>query len=349
MMLGSLVGRILEGSWRRTPPGIKLTDDEERRLERVIPLLASSGTGALARPALTSISSIDEKTHADLQSMHRYFAITNAVHEQSLAAVFDRLREDSIEPLLVKGWAIGRMYADSSRRPFGDIDICVRPDEHAKATKIVESANLRGTIVDLHSGLSKFYEISDDDIWKRSRLISLNGSQIRVPSEEDHFRQICLHFLRHGGKRVLWACDIAVAVETRSASFDWQIAIGNNDRHRNWVTTAVSCAASLLNLDMTGVPFDVNPTTLPAWVREIVLREWSKAYFFPPQVAQLAGDLKKVVKEVPRHWPNVIEASMNFNAMFGERPQVGFQFRDFAKKGLRVLVETRGLVKPPSK
>jgi len=53
------------------------------------------------------------------------------------------------------------------------------------------------------------------------------------------------------------------------------------------------------------------------------------------------------VREIPKHWPNKIEATVNFNRSFGSKPRFIVQLTDVASKGARVIAQTRGLVKVP--
>jgi len=345
--MGRLVARILARSWRATTTPFDVSGLEDSQLEGAVRILNSSGSGALALNSLDAKAPITEELRTRMRNLHRYYAITNAVHEQSLIAAFALLREHGIEALLLKGWAIGRMYPDSSRRPFGDIDICVKPHQFEAAETAFKAAAITGADIDLHSGFSKFYEVIDEDIWERSRLVDLKGAQIRVPAEEDHFRHVCLHFLRHGGKRTIWACDICVAIEMRSVDFDWQLALGSSELQRHWVGIAVGIAAGLLDCDTTGISPEIRLDTLPQWVRDTVLRAWGRPFHFPPPLSSAAGSLSALLREIPKHWPNKIEATVNFNRSFGSKPRFIVQLTDVASKGARVIAQTRGLVKVP--
>jgi len=347
--MGLLVARILARSWRATITPLDVSGLEDTQLEEAVRILNSSGSGALGLNSLDETELFSEEARTGVRNLHRYYAITNAVHEEAIIAAFALLRERGIEPLLVKGWVIGRMYPDSSRRPFGDLDICVKHHQFEAAKTAFKAAPIPGADIDLHSGFSKFYEVIDDEIWERSRLVDLKGAQIRVPAEEDHFRHVCLHFLRHGGKRTIWACDICVAIEMRSADFDWQLALGNSELQRHWVGTAVALAAGLLDCDTTGVSPDIQLNSLPQWVRDTVLRAWGRPFHFPPPLSSAAGSLSALLREIPKHWPNKIEATVNFNRSFGSKPRFIFQLTDVASKGARVIAQTRGLVKVPSK
>ena len=124
---GALVAQVLAGSWRREPPPLEI---ELKDLIEILPLLNSSGSGALAWRVCQNTPLGQSESVAALGNVYRYCAIYNLVHLQTVKAVFAHLRTRQIEPILVKGWSIGRLYSDSGRRPFGDIDLCVRPDQY---------------------------------------------------------------------------------------------------------------------------------------------------------------------------------------------------------------------------
>jgi hypothetical protein len=47
------------------------------------------------------------------------------MHASSLTRVVTRLREGGVEPVLVKGPSIARLYPERGLRPFEDLDFCV--------------------------------------------------------------------------------------------------------------------------------------------------------------------------------------------------------------------------------
>jgi hypothetical protein len=77
------------------------------------------------------------------------------IHEQEIKHVFSLLRAEGIEPVLVKGWSIARLYPDRALRPYGDLDLCVRPDQFAQARAALKRLEkIDGHYVDLHAGFA---------------------------------------------------------------------------------------------------------------------------------------------------------------------------------------------------
>ena len=143
-----------------------------------------------------------------------------ALRERSLQQAISLLRQAGVEPVLVKGWAIARLYPEPGLRPYCDIDLCVLPEQYAAAKAALQSHTAQGCDVDLHAGFGKFCERQTAAILERSQLVRLGEVEVRVLAAEDHLRFLCLHLLRHGAVRPLWLCDIAVLLENRPAQFN---------------------------------------------------------------------------------------------------------------------------------
>src|SRR5205807_1179327 len=90
-----------------------------------------------------------------------------------------------------------------------------------KAVAVLEQASgLRG-VVDLHEGMPDLPDRSWDEVYRRSRLVRLRNSDVRILGAEDHLRLTCFHLLRHGAWCPLWLCDVVVILESLPPGFDW--------------------------------------------------------------------------------------------------------------------------------
>src|SRR5207302_3420550 len=131
-------------------------------------------------------------------------------------------------PVVVKGGAVARLYGEPGLRPYGDLDLCVRPSDQAAARAALQAPDAPPVLVDLHSdysphqrGHSLMKDCRVEELYDRSQLVRLGEAEVRILGPEDHLRFLCLHMLGHGAWRPLWLCDIAVALEARPADFDW--------------------------------------------------------------------------------------------------------------------------------
>jgi hypothetical protein len=261
------------------------------------------------------------------------YAIHAAKHEWKMGEVFRLLRSAGVEPILLKGWAIARAYPEIGLRPSGDIDLYVSPDQYAKAQAVVNTPECRRYWVDFdHDEISRFSELSFEDLYSGSELVNLNGTEVRILGAEDHLRILCLHLLKHGAWRPLWLCDVAVALEARPPNFDWHRCLGRNKRHADWVLCTVGLASSLLGAAIEDTPAKQRVGSLPGWFTRSVLKQWSVPCVpnLPLFVDQLRGSWWKpsTLEAVGKRWPNAIQATIDADGDFSDMMRLPFQLRN---------------------
>jgi hypothetical protein len=210
----------------------------------------------------------------EFEQAYRIQLLDDAVHEHNIAKVFGLMRAAGIEPVLVKGWAIARQYPEAGLRHYGDIDLCVRADQFSAAQELLNTPEGRTAWVDLHCGFSALDTRDEEELYARSRLVPMGETNVRVLSEEDHLRVLCLHLLRHGAWRPLWLCDVGVALETRSENFDWQLFMGDDRREADWLACVIGLAHQLLGANVDDTPVAERAKNLPRWLIHAVLRRW---------------------------------------------------------------------------
>ncbi|MEN3334880.1 MAG: hypothetical protein V7641_4245, partial [Blastocatellia bacterium] len=207
---GALVAKALVGAWRSDPPALDFTVEE---LNEVAPLLLGSGAGALGWWRVRHSHLQTSPVACELQQAYRFHAIRAALHEREIQEVITLLRLADVEPILVKGWAMARLYPETALRPYGDIDLCFRPEQYPKAVAVMRNPEYHKYHVDLHEGFAKLDDLPADQLCAASQIVSLGEIDVRVLSLEDHLRILCIHLLRHGAFRPIWLCDIAAALE----------------------------------------------------------------------------------------------------------------------------------------
>ena len=144
--LGRRVADLLAGAWR----GSAQTADGNLRLSaaeltEIVPLLCESGAGALAWWQIRNTQLASTAPGQELQEVYRLFRLSALIHEREIAHVLSLLRAEGIEPVLIKGWAIARLYPEPGLRPYGDIDLCIRPDQLAQASAALKCSCCRPT------------------------------------------------------------------------------------------------------------------------------------------------------------------------------------------------------------
>jgi hypothetical protein len=165
------------------------------------------------------------------------------------------------------------------------------------------------------------------EVHARSRSLDMGGVSVKVPAPEDHLRILCLHLLRHGAWRPLWLCDIAAALESRDACFDWDTCLGT-DRRSDWIACAVGLANNLLGANAAGTPAERRAERLPRWLLPTVLRQWGSHYKFRGPLQAYLRHPAGLLKELRHHWPNSIEATVNMKGPFNGLPRFPFQVGD---------------------
>jgi hypothetical protein len=335
---GRRVAQLLAGAWQQAAQSAPVSAEE---VVELAPLLLSMGTGALAWRRLCAAKVSDAPALDQLQQAYRFYTLESAVHAHRLKQVVMRLRHFGVEPVLVKGWAIARLYAEPGLRPFSDLDLCVLPAQYGAAQAALDNPESRAGNVDLHKGFGKFGDRQAKDIFARSQLIPLDDIEVRVLSDEDHLHFLCLHLLRHGAVRPLWLCDIAVLLARRAPNFDWARCLSGSPRAADWVACAIGLAHQLVGAEIEGTPVADRARRLPAWLVPTVLREWGRPYRSPGQVeVYLRHPLRLwrgLPKELPHHWPNAIEATVTLKGPFNEMPRLPFQLGHVLSRSASVL------------
>ncbi len=313
----------LRGIWRDEPSPLEISDAE---FIKIIPLLLGSGVAALGWRKIRNTSLANSPASAELLDGHRLYLLQNAMIENQIAEVFARFRALGIEPILIKGWAVARLYTERGLRLYGDIDLVVRPADYAAAKDLVES---RKYGVDLHCGLSKLDIHPLDELYARSQLVRLGETSVRVLSAEDHLRLLCMHFLRDGAWQARGLCDIALALESRPESFDWNICLGSDERRADWVACAIGLAHRLLGARVVGTPIAARADDLPRWLLPAVLKQWRNPNVvdhYPQEL--MMRSLRhpiRAARAVLRRWPDPVRATVMMEGRFDNLPRLPLQ------------------------
>ena len=342
---GRLVAKLLTGAWRKRPPAPESSPQE---LAEIASLLLSSGAGSLAWCKVRNSDLRTLPAAYRFRQEYRIHSLQAALHHRSLKRIIPLLRTAGVEPVLVKGWAIARLYPELGMRPYSDIDLCVTSDHYSRAATVLKSPNGRGCDVDLHVGFSKFYRSETEDVFEHSELVRLDDLEVRVPRSEDHLRFLCTHLLRHGAVRPLWLCDIALLVETRPDGFDWDRCLAGSRRQADWIACVIGLAHQLLGVEVNQTPVAQRAKNLPRWMVPAVLKEWGIPYSFPAQVeVYLRSPFRMwrgLLRELPRHWPNPIEATTSVQGAFNNAPRLPFQLGHVASRSAALLGHLPGLL-----
>jgi hypothetical protein len=299
-----------------------------------------TGAGALAwrRVRHSELKATPAARH--LHDAYRLYKLRAVIYEREVAEIFRLLRSHDIEPILVKGWAIARHYAEPETRPCGDIDLCVSKEQFAAAQAVLKSCMGRPHTFDLHREFRHLDDRSFDELMARSELVELEGEPVRVLGAEDHLRVLCYHFLREGGWRALWLCDISVALESRPAGFNWALCLSGNRRQDNWVACSIGLAHQLLGAEVSDTPVAVRAAKLPAWLVPSILREWEVRSMSQRHRTPMSSAMTqplRTLKGLHHHWPTPVEATVSLGGAFNELPRLPFQVGNFLSRAAALL------------
>ncbi|HKO97103.1 MAG TPA: nucleotidyltransferase family protein [Pyrinomonadaceae bacterium] len=340
---GRLMSKALAGSWRQSAfPAFDLTLAE---LDELTPLLCSSGAAALAWNRISQTDLRDSASGEVLHHAARLQSLQTQMHEEKVEKVFRLLQAANIDVLLAKGWAASGLYSNRDLRPSGDIDLCVRPEDFKLTEEVLSRPEASDCWVDLHKGFYEFPERTPDELFARTDVVHLGKAEIRILGREDHLALLCIHFLKHGGWRPLWLCDISAAIESLPSNFDWNTCLGRNKTRARWIECAISLAQRLLEADSENLPVGVNPMNVPAWLVDNVLQQWATPFAMdqPPMshplpMAELLRRPSGLLEGLGKRWPNPILATVSVEGSFNEFPRFPYQLANCVSRAGRFLV-----------
>jgi hypothetical protein len=298
------------------------------------PLLLATGTAGLAWRRVRASSGLASSPVLEtLRQAFRAHVLEGAVHAHQLGEVTAWLRAAKVPVLVGKGWAAARLYPEPGLRPYGDLDLYVIPRAHAAALAALRRPARPPGPVDLHCGFSDLDDFGAEALFARSRAAALDDGEVRLFGPEDHLRLLCLHGLRHGLSRPLWLCDVAVTLESRREDFDWDRLLSGDRRRAEAVACALGLARELLGAQVEGTP--VAGRRLPLWLVPAVLRQWGSGSGWREPMSYFLRRPAGALRELRRHWPNPIEATVGVRAPFNDVPRLPFQLAFAAVRAAR--------------
>jgi len=322
---GELIAKALAFAWQN-PAGPLLLSAES--LNGIAPLLLDSGAGALVWWRIQQSRLQSAPVAQELHQAYRLHTLQAGVKEMEITQVFSFLRSRGLQPLMGKGWVIAKEYPEPGLRPYGDIDLYVRPEHHRAFLGALGKPEARGWNVDLHRGAAELDDRTFDLLYAHSRVHRLGETDVRTFGPEDHLRLLCLHFLREGALRPLWLCDIAVALKSLPPHFDWDYFLSGNQRRSDWAACAIGLAGQILGADVDGLPVERRAKHLPTWMTPGVLKQWGEGKVTKgrrvPMSIQMRHPLR-VLRALRLRWPNPIEATVDLKGRFNDWPRLPYQ------------------------
>lgn len=298
---------VLAGSWRSQPQRSLAISESE--LREAAQSLMQSGAGALAWWRIRNTGLAVTNIGAELRASYRCHVLRAGVYEERLQHLFRELRAKSIEPILFKGWAVARYYADNALRPYGDIDLLVEPTDFARATEILSQPAFVDWNCDLHDRSPDLHERSYDELHVRSQLVPLGNSSVRVLAHEDHLALLCAHFIRHGAYRPVWLCDIAAAVEAAGPNFNWDVCLSGDAHRARWIIAALQVARDVLGADCVAAPAEASEKP-PRWLVRALFTRSDKPSIALTPMRRLLRRGQGLWTDIRERWPHPVLATL---------------------------------------
>ncbi len=325
--LGSQIAALLTDAWHSSPSPLRISP---KVLEQVAPILLSKGSAGLGWWRIRSSDLRTSAAGCRLRDAYRLHSARNALRERQLVQAFGYLRSAGVEPLLAKGWAVGRLYPERGLRPYGDLDLSVGPDLYSTARAALRSPDAPECPIELHNGFRELTDRSAQELFQRSRLVSLDDLEIRVLGCEDHLRLLCLHALHHGVWRPLWLVDVAVMLERLPDEFNWELCMSGDRWGADGVRSVLALAHELLGASLDKVPAGHRSRRVPGWLIPAALLEWGRKdhYMTGRGMEEYLWQPKGVIQALYWRWPNPIRATFATRAPFNELPRLPFQLAE---------------------
>lgn len=344
---GNLVARVLAGSWRTSDlPSLEISELE---LDEVTPLLYGSGAAALGWRRVSQTKLKHSPSAELLHQAYRLLSLQSDIHEQKIERVFRLLREASVDAILAKGWAAAGLYPERALRPYGDIDICIHPQHYKLAEEVLAAPEISDCWIDLHRHFSEIGERRIEDLFDRSRPVTLGAETVRILGPEDHLALLAIHLLKHGAWRPLWLCDIGAAIESLPENFDWNVCLGRNPTRARWTASVIGLAHRVLHANTQFLPAAVQAGELPTWLIENVLKQWANPFAVnqppmshPVPIMDQWKSPRGLGRALRERWPNPILATVSVNGRFNNFPRWPYQVANCASRILRMVVRAPG-------
>ncbi len=338
---GKLVARTLAGAWLSSPPPLVLSEAE---LADITSLLLDTGAGALSWWRARSSSLATSPAAQQLHHAYRFHTLQVAIRQGELQQAVTLIRSAGVEALLAKGWAIGRLYPEPGLRPYVDIDLYVRSEQYPTAMAALREGGVSTAPVDLHRGFADLDDRPVNELYRRSQVVTLGDADVRILGPEDHLRLLCIHQMRHGLRRPLWLCDIAVVLESNPPDFDWNYLFSENPRRSHRVACVLSLAHQLLGARSEGDYAAQRANHFPSWLVPSVLHEWGGRRSYSGLMATRLRRRAGVLKGLRQRWPNPIEATVFWQGPINKFPRVPFQLAEVLVRTLRFGLRLLGLL-----
>lgn len=193
------------------------------------------------------VSQIGSERINVLKNKSVFTEIEQSKHISGLSIVFNKIIEENIPVIVLKGLVVRDFYPQPDQRTMSDADILVHKDdvekvknllidmgyiflEDHKASHHIALVHHRYPMIEVHwnlfkrDGFSNELEHYERLIWKRAIKVNVGKAEVLSLSYEDLALHLCMHMAAHlaaTGFGVRQLCDLVVLVEKKGEEIDW--------------------------------------------------------------------------------------------------------------------------------
>lgn len=268
----------------------------------------------------------------EIKNDYYWYLIYHAQNCARVKMIFEYFIKNDINPILIKGWAAARNYPNFERQ-FADFDICVAPEDFNKAKKLLETAEGKALQIDLHKGLRHLDTVVWDDLFANSEIVQIENTPVRILRAEDHLRVLCVHWLTDGGANKVRLWDIFYAVENRPENFDWERFLNVvSEKRQKWLLCCLGLTHRYLGLNLENTPVADKVGDIPAWLIRALEKEWADEVKLRP-LETCMHDRKMFWRQIKKRIPpNPIQATVDLEGAFDDKPRIFYQIGDIFKR-----------------
>lgn len=193
------------------------------------------------------VSKVGEKRINLLKQKAAITGIGQSRHISGLSIVFNKIIEENIPVIVLKGLVVRDFYPQPDQRTMSDADILVHKDDVEKVKKLliemgyifledhkashhIALVHHKYPVIEVHWNLFKRDGFSNDLehyerlIWNRAIKVNVGEAEVLSISYEDLALHLCMHMAAHlasTGFGVRQLCDLVLLVEKKGEEIDW--------------------------------------------------------------------------------------------------------------------------------
>lgn len=242
------------GAPRAASP-LKLTAND---WDALVPLARKHGASGLLYRAIQTLErdDIPQVVLATLRETYLHTHLAQRLAYEELAALLAEFQRHDLEMIVLKGAALAKtIYPDAALRPFGDLDLLVRPEDNARAAEILRAREFQ-IAVEMEReqdsalwGQQTFYRAGNHParvelhwhlfvmpyyrnraprawFWEHRAPLQIYQHTAQAFDAAANLIHLSAHSsLHHPDTRLIWLYDLALLMEQERARLDWQALV----------------------------------------------------------------------------------------------------------------------------